>query len=89
MLDRDQTAQVQKELCVYFRGLIKKTWRIDDLERDTRLFREIRNYGVHPRGTLSTDVERHLHEDTCRLLITTARDHLVTLNDVEAEAPLK
>jgi hypothetical protein len=66
---------------------VKRVWRVDDLERDVRLFREIRNYGVHPRGSVSTDVERHLHEDTCGLLITAARSHLVTLAEVEVEAP--
>jgi hypothetical protein len=86
-LDRDQTAQVQKVLCAYFRTALKRVWRVDDLERDARLFREIRNYGVHPRGTVSADVERRLHEDTCGLLLATARDHLVALNEADAEAP--
>lgn len=86
-LDRDQTAQVQKELCTYFRSAIRRAWRVDDLERDARLFREVRNYGVHPWANTSPDVERHLHEDTCGLIIAAARDHLVTLDEVDKEAP--
>jgi hypothetical protein len=86
-LDRDQTAQLQKEICAHFRDVVKANWRVDDLERDAPLFREIRNYGIHPRSTESSDVERHLHEDTCGLLLTLARDHLVTLAAVDGEAP--
>lgn len=85
-LDRDQTAQVQKHLCAHYRKSVKLNWRVDDLERDAGLFREIRNYGVHPRGTVSADVERHLQEDTCGLLIDAARRHLVTLAEVDSEA---
>jgi hypothetical protein len=85
-LDRDQTAQVQKLLCAHYRKAVKRAWRVDDLERDAGLFREIRNYGVHPRGSVSTDVERHLHEDTCGLLITVARGHLVTLAEIDGES---
>lgn len=72
LLDGNNTAQMQKELCKYYRSKVKRAWRVDDLERDAGMFREIRNYGVHPRGTTSADVERHLHEDTCGLLITFA-----------------
>lgn len=87
LLDNNSTAQLQKELCKYYRTNVKRVWRVDDLERDVVIFRETRNYGVHPRGTSSADVERQFHEDTCGLLITSARSHLVLLAEVDSEAP--
>ena len=50
------------------------------------VLREIRNYGVHPRGTSSTDLEDYFTESASGQLLARSRFYLLRLQEMTTKA---
>ena len=59
LADGDRTAQLQGAVAAALRDSLpgNRTWEADALSQFTRLMRDIRNYGVHPRQVTDGDIE--------------------------------
>ncbi|MDQ3913750.1 MAG: hypothetical protein M3323_00240 [Actinomycetota bacterium] len=78
-LDGDRTAHVQKLLADEFRQSPRAGTTPDDLLSHASLLRDIRNFGVHPRGNPVEDLSDYLTEEACALLILNTHRYLQKL----------
>jgi hypothetical protein len=54
----------------------------DELLAYANLLRELRNYGAHALDEATVDLEQHLTETGCRLILLTLHRHLTKLDEV-------
>ena len=59
---------------------------IDELVSHGSFLRDLRNYGVHPRGERSDDLEALFTEEACGLLIMSTRRYLLRLQEAVQRA---
>lgn len=57
-----------------------KSWKVDELVTTASLFRDVRNYGVHPRSARDKDIESWFTDSSGGLLVQVARRHLLALS---------
>ncbi len=60
--------------------------RIDELYSHAAVMRALRNYGVHPRGATSPELEEHFNEAAAGLVITRSRFYLLRLQEMTSRA---
>jgi hypothetical protein len=87
-LANDQTAEVLKRVNVWLREGASDSdkIRIDELYAHAGVLREIRNYGVHPRNTSSTDLDDFFTENASGQLLARSRFYLLRLQDMTTKS---
>lgn len=87
-LGNDRTADVLKRVAAWLKDGAKDAdkIRIDEMYAHAGVLREIRNYGVHPRGTSSTDLEDYFTESASGQLLARSRFYLLRLQEMTTKA---
>lgn len=87
-LANDRTAEVLKRVNTWLkdRASASDKIRIDEMYAHAGVFREIRNYGVHPRSTTSTDLEDYFTETASGQLLARSRFYLMRLQEMTTKA---
>ena len=87
-LANDRTADVLKRVSAWLKDGARDSdkIRIDEMYAHAGVMREIRNYGVHPRGTTSTDLEDYFTENASGQLLARSRFYLLRLQDMTTKA---
>lgn len=90
-LANDRTAEVLKRVNVWLRDGASDSdkIRIDELYAHAGVLREIRNYGVHPRSTGSTDLEDYFTDNASGLLLARSRFYLLRLQEMTTKAAIR
>lgn len=78
-LDGDRTEQVLARVAEVLRASSKSRYGIEELHAHAGFLRELRNYGVHPRGPVSESQEHAFTEEATGLLILETQRYLARL----------
>jgi hypothetical protein len=89
-LDEDRTVTVFRlvqEVAVQLRLGRSTRETMDELRSHAAYLRDLRNYGLHPRSSASSDLEEHFTEHAGALLFMNSHRYFKRLAAVAAEAP--
>lgn len=87
-LANDRTAELLKRVTAWLKDGARDPdkIRIDEMYAHAGVMREIRNYGVHPRSTRSSDLEEFFTESSSGQLLARTRFYLLRLQEMTAKA---
>lgn len=87
-LANDRTAEVLKRVQAWLKDGASDSdkIRIDEMYAHAGVMREIRNYGVHPRSTTSSDLEDYFTENASGQLLARSRFYLLRLQEMTTKA---
>jgi hypothetical protein len=82
---RGSTARVQEQILAVLSSAGARSPTIVELRSHAELLRAVRNYGVHPRGTVDDRLEEYFNEYGATMLVAMTRRHLTRLRELVAE----